>query len=1376
MNSMAQAFEQHFNLGRVFQEQGRLDEAIASYRQALHCRPDFAEGYYILGVALYYRRLDDAAAAFAEAVRLQPDFAGAHYNLGFVRQEQGRLEEAIASYRLAVQFKPDYGEAIINLGNALKAQGKLDEAIASYRQAVRVTPNYAEAHNNLGMALAAQGSLAQAVCSFEQALRLKPDLAEAHNNLGNALKDQGQIEAAIASLGSALALRPDVAIFHANLVFSLHYHPDCDGAALGRETRRWNDRHAEPLAIFRQPHANDLDPRRRLRVGYVSPDFCKHALAYVLLPLLSHHDHRQVEVFCYSEVPRPDEMTARLHSCADGWRNTVGLSDEQVADLVRQDRIDILVDLALHTANNRLLVFARKPAPIQVSWLGYPSTTGMSAIDYRLTDPYLDPPGADDSCYAEQSIRLSDTFWCYTSPGDHPEVNSLPALTNGFVTFGCLSNFCKVNDRVLVLWAKVMGAVPQSRLLLLAPPGPARDRVLAVLRQEGIAESRVDFADRLPRERYLELYHRIDLCLDTLPYNGHTTSLDAFWMGVPTISLIGTTAVGRAGFAQLCNLGLPELAARTPQEFTAIAVGLAADLPKLAELRACLRARMRASPLLDGPRFARNIEHVYRDIWQRWCVAMIFPQALQHHQSGDLHQAEMLYRHILHFQPNHADALHLLGVIAHQAGHFDVAVAHMQEALRLDPALAAAHYNLGMVQAGQGKNTEAAASFQQAVGLTPDHAEAHNNLGNALKELNRLDEAIASISHALRLKPDYAAAYLGLGSVLVAQGKMTEAGIAYQQAIVLKPDYAEAHNNLGNTLKAQGKLEEAIASYRRAVNLQPEHAQPYCNLGAALAERGDFTEAASSYQQALRLKPDFFEVYNNLGNLLTEQGKYDEAIAHYRQALSLKPDYADACYNLGKTLTDKGDLDEAIVAFQQAVRLRPDYAEAYNNLGNALKAQGKIDEAISAFRRALSLAPAAASIHSNLVFTLHCHPDCDAAALYQEARRWNDRHAQPLAAFHRLHTNDTDPDRRLRIGYVSPDFSIHAMANVLLPLLSHHDHRYVEVVCYAEVPRPDEVTQRFRACADVWRSTVGLSDDQMADLVRQDEIDILVDLAMHTAHNRLLVFARKPAPIQACWLGYPGTTGLTAIDYRLTDPHFDPPAGSDADYSEKSLRLPDTFWCTEPRFDLAVVPVPPAMKNGYFTLGCLNNFAKVNDRMLELWSRLLLALPHSRLLLHAPRGSAREHVLAKFQQEGVASARVEFIDRQSKRDYFAVYNRIDVCLDPWPCNGGVTSLDALWMGVPIIALVGETAVGRAGWSLLSNLHLPELAALTADDYVAIAVHLAEDLPRLQELRAGLRERMRASPLMNSQRFARNMEQAYREMWRTWVTERNARLN
>jgi predicted O-linked N-acetylglucosamine transferase (SPINDLY family) len=613
--------EVHTNLGVALARLGRLEEAAASYRRAVELRPDYAEAHSNLGNALQGQgKLEEAVASYRRALQLRPGYAKAHTNLGSALQKQGKLEEAAASHRRALQLRPDFAGAHNNLGSALAELGRPAEAAACCRRAVELRPDYAGAHNNLGSVLVDLGRLEEAAACHRRAVELQPDFADAHTNLGYALGEQGQIEEAITCYRRALHLKPDDPRVHSNLLFLLYFHPGYDARTIYAEHLHWNQRYAGPLAKSSPPHPNDRSPDRRLRIGYVSPDFRDHVDSYFTVPLLSNHDHGRFEIFCYAQVARPDAVTERLRGYADVWRDIVGLTDPQVADLVRHDRIDILVDLKLHTADNRLLVFARKPAPVQVAWLSYPGTTGLSAMDYRLTDPYLDPPGLFDDAYSEESLRLPDTFWCYDPLTDRPPVNPLPALGSGGITFGCLNTFRKVNDGCLALWAGALRAVPGSRLLMTAPPGPARDRALAVLEREGVVAARVAFVDKRPRPEYLGLYHRIDLCLDTLPYNGGTTSLDALWMGVPTLTMPGRTAVGRAGVCLLQNLGLPELIAAGPEDFARIAAEWAADLPRLSQLRATLRDRLEDSPLMDAPRFARNVEAACRLMWQRWCA------------------------------------------------------------------------------------------------------------------------------------------------------------------------------------------------------------------------------------------------------------------------------------------------------------------------------------------------------------------------------------------------------------------------------------------------------------------------------------------------------------------------------------------------------------------------------------------------------------------------------------------------------------------------------------------------------------------------------------------------------------------------------------
>jgi predicted O-linked N-acetylglucosamine transferase (SPINDLY family) len=405
----------------------------------------------------------------------------------------------------------------------------------------------------------------------------------------------------------------------------MYFSPEYDGPAILREASIWNQRHAQGFGS--QAHGNDRSPDRRLRIGYVSPYFRNHCQSLFTPKLLAHHNHELFEIFCYADLGRADRITERLRPCADVWRVTTGMSDQALADMVRENGIDVLVDLTMHMGDGRLGVFARKPAPVQVAWLAYTGTTGVAAIDARLTDPHLDPPGENDDHYSERCVRLPHTFWCYDPPGMELDasqlrpVGALPALKNGYITFGCLNNFSKINDGVLEVWSRVMKGTAGSRLVLLAPPGSARAGVLEKMGREGIAADRIEFVGRQSRTRYLNEFDRIDLCLDTMPCNGHTTSLDSAWMGVPVVSRVGRTAMGRAGWSQLSNLGLRELAAWSDEDFVKIAVELAGDPPRLAELRRTLRQRLTDSPIMDGPRFARDVEAAYRELWRRWIKA-----------------------------------------------------------------------------------------------------------------------------------------------------------------------------------------------------------------------------------------------------------------------------------------------------------------------------------------------------------------------------------------------------------------------------------------------------------------------------------------------------------------------------------------------------------------------------------------------------------------------------------------------------------------------------------------------------------------------------------------------------------------------------------
>jgi predicted O-linked N-acetylglucosamine transferase (SPINDLY family) len=438
-----------------------------------------------------------------------------------------------------------------------------------------------------------------------------------HGNLAIALHMQGRVRESLEHHRREMEVNPGSSLHHSNYLYCLNFDPDCGPQTIFDEHRAWAARHADPLTAAAVPHAPDRSPDRRLRIGYVSPHFRDHAVNFFTEPILASHDHTQFEVFCYSDVARADDTTRRLQGYADHWRPIHGQGHEQVSRLIRADQIDILVDLTGHIGENRMPVFARKPAPVQVTYIGYQNTTGMLAMDYRLTDAYADPPGQTEPWHTERLERLPQTFFVYQPNALAPEVGPLPALARGYVTFGSFNNFAKVTPEVLKTWAEILTRVPASRLVVLADMQPSlAGHLREAFAAHGIAAERLELVNRLPRPKYLELIAGVDVALDPFPFNGHTTTCDCLWQGVPVVTLSGQTYVSRFGGSGLKTLGLSKLIAASREHYQEIALALAGDLSRLAKLRAALRERMAASPLLDFAGFTRNLEAAYRRMWR----------------------------------------------------------------------------------------------------------------------------------------------------------------------------------------------------------------------------------------------------------------------------------------------------------------------------------------------------------------------------------------------------------------------------------------------------------------------------------------------------------------------------------------------------------------------------------------------------------------------------------------------------------------------------------------------------------------------------------------------------------------------------------------
>ena len=589
-------------------------------------------------------------------------------------------------------------------------------------------------------------------------------------------------------------------------------------------------------------------------------------------------------------------------------------------------------------------------------------------------------------------------------------------------------------------------------------------------------------------------------------------------------------------------------------------------------------------------------------------------------------------------------------------------------------------------------------------------------------------------------------------------GDLAQAAALLERALAVEPDHAGALQDYAMLALEAGRPQAALGIAARWAGVAPRSALARNVQGIASRQCGRLADAIARLTEAVALDPEFFDARVNLGNALVDAGDAAAALPHYRHALVLNPSSASVHNNLGNLHRELRQPTAAISAYRRALELDPGHERARSNLGNMLKDLGDAEGAIEAFRASLAAAPNRPEVWSNLLLTLNMSDRLDAAKVADEHREFGRHFARLLRPLPPVAPSNSA--RRLRVGYVSADFRKHAVATFFLPLLTAHDRSAFEVFCYYNQPRGDEVTARIQSLAEHFLPVAGMPDRALAERIRQDGIDVLVDLGGHTAGNRLPLFFLRPAPVQATWLGYLGATGVPTIDWRITDARVDPGDGTSPSGLEAPWRLPRTMWCYAPYAEAPGVTRPPSAASGIVTFGCFNNPGKASPSALAAWMEILRSVPGSRMLLMtSPEAGRIEELQRRFAAAGVAPERVEFVARMPLRDYLGLHARIDIALDTWPYTGGTTTCDALWMGVPVVSLAAGRPFGRSGASILGAIGHDELVASSSEEYVAVARALAADHDRLLHLRTRLREQMAASPLNDASGFARDLEAA-----------------
>jgi protein O-GlcNAc transferase len=712
-------------------------------------------------------------------------------------------------------------------------------------------------------------------------------------------------------------------------------------------------------------------------------------------------------------------------------------------------------------------------------------------------------------------------------------------------------------------------------------------------------------------------------------------------------------------------------------------------------------------------------------------------------QAGRYAEVETLGREL---QRRHARVPrldYLLGSSALVLGRLQDALQPLRRAVEVDPKLAPAWFNLGYALEELGRLDEALTAYRRAVAVAPQLAEAHNNLGNVLQKLKRHDEAVS----------------------------------AYEAALALRPETAQYHMNRGDALRDLARLEDAEAAYQAAISLKPDLLEVYLNLAHVVHLQGRNEAAVEAFQRAIECRPDYVEAHQGMGHALRRLGRLEEAEAAYRRAVELKPDDVTLHIDLGKLLRETSRYAAALGSLQRALALNPDSDAAINHLAITLLDMGRHDEALEAFRRGLALVPDGLFyLHSNLLMMLNYQAGGTPTQMLAEARAFGEKAARKVVPFMR-HDNVPDPNRRLRIGLVSGDLGQHPVGFFLQSVLENLHSDQFDVFAYETSQRKDALNEQLRRAVHHWRdaSFAKVNDEALANRIRADGIDILVDLAGHTSKNRLPMFARKPAPVQVSWLGYFATTGLDSIDYILADPWV-LPVSEEEHFVETPWRLPDVYYCLSPPEVAIDIASLPALQTGFVTFGCFNNPNKLNDAVIAYWAKVLNAVTDSQLFLKY-KGYQDVNLVKwirdRFAQFGIAGERLRFEGSSPRDEYLTAYHHVDIALDPFPYPGGATSIDGLWMGVPVLTLAGQRFLSHQGETILHNVGLPEWIASDEVDYVAKAAAFAGDIQALAKLRAGLRDQLLASPLCDAPRFTRNFEHAMRGMWQKWCGQRQS---
>ena len=1185
---------------------------------------------------------------------------------------------------------------------------------------------------------------------------------------------------------------------------------------------------------------------RKIRVGILNAHFGLQTETFVTMPAM-HLDKSRFELHLFHCVKNPGAIEDRCRALADGMHLLPEAIGERVR-MIRNASLDaIIIGTNISAVTNQIaLLAAFRLAPLQIVSHCSPMTVGFKNCDAFLSGYLAYSPGLSEEEFHEKLILLDGPPVCLdysceprAAGGVVPDRAQLGIPAGAPVFFNAASCF-KMPLELLQVWARLLKEVPEAYLCLLPfnpnwtnkLPEASFNRVLeGVLNEAGVKSSRVVIGPSLPNRAAVMEFERIaDVYLDTFPFAGSISTVDPLQLGVPVVACDGKTTRSRCSGAQLREIGMEELVARSEEEYLQKAVRLARDVEYRKDVSSrILEAMSRRPRFLDPAAYGRSLGNALEILVDEGIGALsdaaafherlkekstgqsFVPQpsfesisatleeAVSVFHDGRLSDAEDICREILGKDEQCAGAWHLMGRMAALQGDLEAAGEFASVACELDPqnadfvrewaevflrkkelelaekevrrALEMAPDSpeglvlLGRVLAEKDEKSASLEAFQDALRIGKDYAEGFSHYAMALQKFGRGKDAISQVRKACALEPNSVEFQTNLAILLEQNARYVDALAAYGKAARMNPNVGFVWFRQGKLLNGLKRYAESIPALEKAISLPGQLGDYYYEYGLALHMTKRFQEALVHYEKALSMGYETAALHCNRGVIYKDLRKGGDSIMAFHKAVTMDPSNVSYLNNLGAAALELGLNSEALECFEQAVEKNPKLPTARNNIGNLLKDRARGMDALPQYRKSMELNPDDRDAPSNYLL---CHmyiPDMDPKLVFEEHKKWGISTTKKFPPAFKFKPREAGA--KIRVGFLSADLCHHPVAYFMEPIFRGYDRERFEFVAYGDQRKSDEFSARFAKQVDLWRETSSYDERALAKLIHEDRVDILFELAGHTAYNRLGVFALKPAPLQVSYLGYPGSTGLPTMDFRITDAFADPRGTTDHLHTEKLIRVPECAWCFEPDAAAPEVSPLPALKNGFVTFGCFNNMAKLNPALFETWAEILLRVPGSHLRLKARTltdDGVRKELMAYFTDRGIEENRLDFFGHTRKIiEHLSHYHSVDIALDSFPYHGTTTTCEAMWMGCPVVTRAGKTHVSRVGVSLLSAVGLQEFITDTREDYIEKAVALAGQKERLEELRTGMRERLRESVLMDEKRFVQGFEKALLEM-------------